>query len=75
MNAYESGIHGDTEAGGIDVGRIVTAAFPFAIGLVLRTGANPLDIIRWVALVPLVSVVLVVLGVAEETRGVDTAEG
>lgn len=58
-----------------NVGRIVTAAFPFAIGLVLRTGANPLDIIRWVALVPLVGVVLVVLGVAEETRGVDTAEG
>jgi len=52
-----------------NTGRIVTAGFPFAIGLVLRGGANPLDIIRWVALVPLVGVALLALGIAEETRG------
>jgi MFS family permease len=51
-----------------NVGRIATACFPFVIGVILRGGANPLDIIRWVALAPIVGVVLVALGVAEETR-------
>ena len=51
-----------------NVGRIATAGFPFAIGVILRSGGNPLEIIRWVALAPLVGVVLIALGVAEETK-------
>jgi MFS family permease len=52
-----------------NVGRIVTACFPFAIGVILRGGANPLSIIRWVAIAPLVGVLLIALGIAEETKG------
>ena len=44
-----------------NVGRIATAAFPFAIGWVVRGGANPLEVIRWVAVVPVVGVLLVLL--------------
>ena len=54
-----------------NVGRIATACFPFAIGWIVRGGANPLEVIRWVALVPLVGVVFVLLGVAEETKDRD----
>jgi MFS family permease len=57
------------------VGRIVTACFPFAIGVILRTGANPLSIICWVAVAPIVGVLLIVLGVAEETKGLMHEEG
>lgn len=51
-----------------NVGRIGTAGFPFVIGVILRGGANPLEIIRWVALAPALGVVLIALGVAEETK-------
>jgi MFS family permease len=51
-----------------NVGRIATAGFPFLIGVILRSGANPLDVIRWVAVAPIVGVVLIALGVAEETK-------
>jgi MFS family permease len=57
-----------------NVGRIATAGFPFLIGVILRGGANPLDIIRWVALAPIVGVVLIALGVAEETKGLVHAD-
>jgi MFS family permease len=52
-----------------NVGRIATACFPFAIGVILRGGANPVAIIRWVAIAPIIGVVLIALGVAEETKG------
>jgi MFS family permease len=52
-----------------NIGRVVTAGFPFAIGLMLRSGANPLTIIRWVAAVPALGVVFVLLGLAQETKG------
>lgn len=52
-----------------NIGRIVTACFPFAIGVLVRGGSSPLEIISWVAIVPLVGVLLVVLGVAVETKG------
>ena len=52
-----------------NIGRVVTAFFPFVIGLILRSGANPLAIIRWVAIVPVVGVLFVLLGLAEETKG------
>ena len=51
-----------------NVGRVLTAAFPFGIGVLMRGGANPIEVIQWVALVPLVGVLFVVLGLAEETR-------
>lgn len=54
-----------------NVGRVLTAAFPFGIGILMRGGANPLDVIRWVAIVPMFGVAFVVLGLAEETRGRD----
>jgi MFS family permease len=54
-----------------NVGRVITAAFPFAIGVIMRGGADPREVIRWVAIVPLVGVAMVLLGLAEETRGRD----
>ncbi len=57
-----------------NVGRIATAAFPFAIGVILRGGGSPLAIISWVAVAPLVGVVLIALGVAAETRGLVHAD-
>jgi hypothetical protein len=56
-----------------NVGRIATACFPFAIGVILRGGANPLAVIRWVAVIPAIGVLLVLLGVAEETKGREEA--
>jgi MFS family permease len=52
-----------------NIGRVITAAFPFGIGVILRTGINPLHVIVWVAAVPLVGVLLVVFGIAVETKG------
>jgi MFS family permease len=52
-----------------NVGRIATACFPFAIGVLMRGGANPVAIIRWVAIAPAIGVLLIVLGIAEETKG------
>ena len=52
-----------------NIGRVITACFPFAIGLILRSGANPLAIIRWVGVVPVIGVVFVLVGLAEETKG------
>ena len=52
-----------------NAGRIITAAFPFAVGWVATSGMNPLDILKWVAIAPAVGVCLVLLGVGEETRG------
>jgi MFS family permease len=52
-----------------NIGRVITAAFPFAIGIVLRTGVNPLDVIVWVAAVPLIGTLFVLSGIAVETKG------
>ncbi|HEX7477773.1 MAG TPA: MFS transporter [Polyangiales bacterium] len=54
-----------------NVGRIITAAFPFIIGVILRSGENPLAILRWIAAVPVFGVLLVMVGVAEETKDRD----
>jgi MFS family permease len=51
-----------------NAGRIVTAAFPFGVGWVVRGGAAPLEVLSWVALVPLIGVVLVASGLVSETR-------
>jgi MFS family permease len=52
-----------------NVGRIVTACFPFAIGVLMRQGVSPLGIISCVAAVPAAGVLLLLFGVAEETKG------
>jgi hypothetical protein len=52
-----------------NIGRVVTAGFPFVIGIILRSGANPIAIIRWVAVVPAIGVVFVLSGLAQETKG------
>jgi|CXWL01.1.fsa_nt_gi MFS family permease len=53
-----------------NVGRVITAGFPFGIGYVaLNPQIDPLSILRWVAVVPLVGIALVLAGVVEETRG------
>ncbi|HEX6765089.1 MAG TPA: MFS transporter [Polyangiaceae bacterium] len=52
-----------------NVGRIVTAAFPFAVGLLVRSGASPLTVMSYVAIAPALGVLLVLAGVTVETRG------
>jgi len=52
-----------------NAGRVLAAVFPFGVALVAKSGQNPLDVIRWAAILPLIGVVLVVTGFAEETRG------
>jgi MFS family permease len=52
-----------------NVGRVITAAFPFAVGVIASSGVNPLLVLRWVAIPPLIGVVLLALGLGEETRG------
>ncbi|HEX2678974.1 MAG TPA: MFS transporter [Polyangiales bacterium] len=52
-----------------NIGRVITAAFPFAIGVVATRGYNPIEIIRWVAAVPVLGVIFVAVGLAEETKG------
>jgi MFS family permease len=52
-----------------NAGRVVTAAGPFAVGLLTQSGRDPLEIIRWVALVPALGVLLLVSGLGVETRG------
>jgi len=54
-----------------NAGRVITAAFPFGVGLIASRGINPLDVICWVAIVPLCGLVLLAFGIGEETRGRD----
>lgn len=51
-----------------NAGRILTAAFPFAVGTIVRSGLNPLEVLRWVALAPVVGLVLLFVGLGHETR-------
>jgi MFS family permease len=52
-----------------NTGRFATAAFPFAIGALAKVQPDPLMIIRWIAIVPVIGVVFVLVGLAVETRG------
>jgi len=52
-----------------NAGRILTAAFPFAVGWILKSGQDPLSVLTYVACVPLIGVGLVLLKVTVETRG------
>ena len=50
-----------------NVGRIVTAGFPFVVGQLAQT-TDPLIVMGYVAIAPLVGVALVLSGVAIETK-------
>lgn len=52
-----------------NAGRIITAAFPFAVGIIVKSGVNPVSVLQWVALAPAVGLVLLWRGVAVETKG------
>jgi MFS family permease len=54
-----------------NAGRVITAAFPFVVGLIASSGVNPLDVLKWVAVAPLVGLALLLGGLGEETRGHD----
>lgn len=54
-----------------NAGRILTAFFPFAVGWAATTGKNPLSILSYVAVAPLVGVLLLLARVGEETRGLE----
>jgi MFS family permease len=51
-----------------NAGRVITAAFPFGVGLLVRSGENPLWIIQWVAVVPVVGLLFLARGLGVETR-------
>jgi MFS family permease len=51
-----------------NTGRVITAFFPFGIGYVVRSGVNPMDVIKWVAIIPLIGLIFIVTGVVEETK-------
>jgi MFS family permease len=51
-----------------NAGRVLTAVFPFVISMIGKSGANPLHVIRWAALLPAIGLVLVFTKVFVETR-------
>jgi MFS family permease len=52
-----------------NAGRVITAFFPFGVGMLVRSGMNPLWIIQWIAIVPVVGLLFLAVGLAVETRG------
>lgn len=52
-----------------NAGRIITAAFPFAVGVIVKSGVNPVSVLQWVAIAPAIGLVLLWRGIAVETRG------
>jgi len=57
-----------------NAGRVLTSVFPALIGVVRSSGTNPGSVLVWVALAPIIGVVLVLSGVGVETRGLDPDE-
>lgn len=53
----------------LNMGRFITVGGPFVVGMLARSGANPIDVLRWVALVPVLGLLLLALGVGAETKG------
>lgn len=53
----------------LNTGRFLTVAGPFAVGLVARGGHDPMEILSWVAIVPVLGLGLLAAGVGAETRG------
>lgn len=52
-----------------NVGRIVTAPFPYTIGALVHGGADPLAIMCWLAVIPALGAVLAFAGAPVETLG------
>lgn len=53
----------------LNTGRVLTVGGPFAVGLLMKSGRSPLEVLTWVAVVPAIGVALLLLGVGAETRG------
>lgn len=51
-----------------NAGRILTSLFPFAVGWVVRSGQNPLQVVSLVALVPVIGTLIVLSGLVFETK-------
>ena len=54
-----------------NAGRVITSVFPVIIGAVKHSGKNPGSVLVWVAIAPIIGVILVLAGVGFETRGFD----
>jgi hypothetical protein len=54
-----------------NAGRVLTSVFPAIIGIVRSSGTNPGSVLVWVALAPMIGVVLILCGVGVETRDLD----
>jgi len=52
----------------LNTGRFLTVLGPFAVGVIAKSGADPIDILRYVAVIPVVGLALLALGVGAETR-------
>lgn len=58
----------------LNVGRFLTVPGPFLVGLVAKGGVPVLDVMRYLAIVPAVGFVLLLLGLGVETRGQELSE-
>jgi hypothetical protein len=54
-----------------NAGRIITAFGPFIFAFLLKSGVSALMIVQFVAIVPILGVVLMLLNVAFETKDMD----
>jgi len=57
-----------------NIGRIVTAGGPFIVGILSRQVDNPLWVLQWVATMPLIGVLTVLLRIPPETKNVNSFE-
>jgi MFS family permease len=55
-------------------GRVLTAMFPFLVGVIVRSGVNPLDVLRFVALAPVIGLIFMAFGFGPETKHLADAE-
>lgn len=53
----------------LNLGRFLTVLGPFAIGIIMAGGRDPLAVLTWVAVVPAIGLLLLLAGVGAETRG------
>eukprot|EP01116_Phalansterium_solitarium_P019618 TRINITY_DN5552_c0_g1_i1.p1 TRINITY_DN5552_c0_g1~~TRINITY_DN5552_c0_g1_i1.p1 ORF type:complete len:523 (-),score=176.53 TRINITY_DN5552_c0_g1_i1:280-1848(-) len=51
-----------------NVGRFVAAFGPFIVGVIGRRGGNPMEVIQWIMVVPLIGAIAVACKVAPETK-------
>jgi len=49
-------------------GRIITAPFPWAVGFLVKGGADPPHVMSYIAIIPAVGAILAFLGAPVETR-------